>query len=184
MSAVNSHMLEFVANDVQERLKALSKDFYGKSPIEALAKYGAMVDEYKDSDAFVAKLVGMRQALQYLRAGLYKQAHIALLKAKPEVPEELNKDAFLYFEWVLVAKKVLFKQFFQQEALEMLLAACRVCFDLGQKDSASAPKLDLYRAKIYEDLGMIHAEHYFYKTAKSYMAKAMQVYEQHPELSN
>jgi len=143
-----------------------------------------MIDEYKDTDAFVAKLVGMRQALQYLRAGLYKQAHIALQKAKPEVPEELNKDAFLYFEWVLVAKKVLFKQFFQQEALEMLLAACRVCFDLAQKDSASAPKLDLYRAKIYEDLGMIHAEHYFYKTAKSYMAKAMQVYEQHPELSN
>ena len=53
-------MLEFVAKEVQERLEALSKDFYAKSPIEALAKYGAMVDEYKDKDAFVAKLVGVR----------------------------------------------------------------------------------------------------------------------------
>ena len=37
MSAVNSHILEFVAKEVQERLEALSKEFYAKSPVEALA---------------------------------------------------------------------------------------------------------------------------------------------------
>jgi len=30
-------MLEFVAKDVQEKLEGLSKHFYAKSPIEALA---------------------------------------------------------------------------------------------------------------------------------------------------
>jgi hypothetical protein len=47
---------------------------------------------------------------------MYKEAHILISDLAPKVEikdkKALDKEVYLYFEWLLVAKKVYYKQYF------------------------------------------------------------------------
>ena len=49
-----------------------------------------------------------------MRAGKFLDAHKLMVEVEPKLPKEFSnsKECYLYLEWVLVSKKVLYKQFF------------------------------------------------------------------------
>ena len=90
---------------------------------------------------------------------MYKEAHVILDQLKDAVSKNMEslKAHFVYFEWVLVAKKVFYKSYFQQRSLEILQAALKVVPATGE-NKEDATRLDYYRCKIYENLAYIYSE--------------------------
>jgi len=80
------------------------------------------------------------------------------------VNEIINKEVYLYFEWVLQAKKIFMKQFFQQKTLELLNDTLK--YSLTFADASNYKSIDFYRMKIMENLAYIYADVYLYQSGK------------------
>ena len=179
MSATNNIFTQtFISQPTQDRLSELKQQFYNNDAIEALSGYKKLIVD--TDDEFEKRYIKLILSLQYLKAGFYQNSHLLLIEVKPDDDDqgdEITKEVYFNLEWILVARKVYLKQYFYQKCLETLQAGSRICFDWSKKDPTGSPKLNIYRAKIFEGLGLLYAESYFYKTGKEYMIKAMNIYD-------
>ena len=94
-------------------LDSLEKEFFEKSALDTLKRYS---EDFKNSDDFTRNYVDVVLARQHQRLGMYKEAHILITNLAPKVEikgkTQVDKEVCLYFEWLLVAKKVFYKQYF------------------------------------------------------------------------
>ena len=87
--------------------------FNFSSPMKVIAQFISLIS--KTSVEFDKQYLSIILTRQLLRAGKYVDAHKSMNDFKPKQPdvsEGASKEVMLYFEWVLVAKKVLFKELF------------------------------------------------------------------------
>jgi len=84
----------------------------------------------------------------------------------------------IYLEFVLVAKKVYFRQIFCQKALDLVKKGLRNALKLLEGCEAVA----FYVSKFHQQLALIYADQHFYKTGKGHLEKAQQVRAAHQAL--
>ena len=72
-----------------------------------------------------------------MRTGLFVEAYtitqdLAKKVQEPTAETVNSTECFVYFEYILVAKKILYKQYFYQRALDLLLNALKTLVTIDQ----------------------------------------------------
>ena len=68
-----------------------------------------------------------------------------------------SKYTVLWMECLLITKKILYKQCFEQRALELLQDGLEKIEKVTKKDAGNAHHLNVYKCKIYEALAIIYS---------------------------
>lgn len=123
--------------EVVAKLRQIEKAFFTVSPLDAIKRYYVDIVAQLPKDGpdteFVQAYVNLVQARQFQRLGMFKEAYRIIDNMKsttvldPENVSEIGKSVILYLEWIMVARKVYYKQMFQQRTLDMLSKSLKFC---------------------------------------------------------
>lgn len=114
---------------------------------------------------------------QKMRCGYFVEAYALFKELNNEAvqPTEADRsETFAYFEFVLASKKVLYKQYFYQNALDLMLAAIRL---IGDIDKSERPVLSHYLCKLHENVAQAYQDAYLFQSARFSFKKAEEIME-------
>ena len=119
-------ILPKIGQQTHKTLIDIESDFFKTGPLKNITRFDTeLIEKLKDTDEFEKHYIMLRKCRAYTRMGAFKEAYVVMTELQSKLMPEgfesdtlslqgkkVDADAILFLDWVLVAKKVLYRQFF------------------------------------------------------------------------